>query len=1345
MEKEDIARAEMGIKQPSLDHLPYPKHQNKTLKIVLIVVFLALFIGSLFIFNVFNSKKEAANKEVQVMQNRYNGNPDDILSTGIVEGKPKSSSSYGIIPDVSAADIINVTDLYGEITAYPAVTTILRSNSNGLIPITQYFTFKNFRNINVSNVGIAGRFNGDLQKARLYELIRYNVTELMGYSGVTTSTYPNGSVSKTLIPLNQIKTIESWILATGITSLNYNSKTYYYLYRNFTANEKKTFKLEYLPNINDISGKWDVAAFTGTPQNMQYSIILDPFFNYGSGSVWAGNFNGTSGSTRDDGQNLTLNFTNNNALPYNNLGSFYTNSQGQTNFNSQWNLTFALPYNYTTSNLNTTGTKYLLYMNETSTQDLADMGTNVNWTATNSPIHNSTACIIGNCITTPSANQFYERSVIDDNSIEMTDISFEFWVKSNDVLGRCKADIQGTCSIYDYEAAGALPRFRIFNDDNSGAGTGIFRILLSDGASNIINIQNKALYNLTNDNNWHLIYIQLGSGTDDVYIDGNLFFDGADTTQIQTMSAIKNRIANDASSAQNWNGSIDEFQVRTGASAYLTQGQLQADFKRESGKITIQTSFSQTNNTGYTGFKNFTLTQNLANITSSSKFVRADIFLETINQSITPYVQYMNISQFVIVTVNVPNFAGNYPIINSTDVLQRNSTNADLNTVWVGNDNIDVNLKYNITWFRNNISNVTLRNLAYVNGSLNVDVLKSGNLSKGTTWKAQIDLCNNSSNCVYANTTELLIINSAPSVPNNDFPINNLLTSNYSLAIGCSASTDLESDPINYEIYIDKNTNPPTTLLSNSSATGINYTLGLDGDYYWRCRANDNQSVSGFNSTRTFYLDRRLITSNNTIYNNNVFILSSQSFLFNLTYNKSTVSTVDANLIYNGTKYLLTKTDIPSESRILFNTTFSVGTLGSIDFNWNLSITQANGTIVYNTSFNGNQQVNNFFFGVCNQTINITTFNFTTKEEANRSILTNTNFRSVFVLFPSDTSTANNTFTFNFTNDADGHFDFCFYPNQVLRADAYIAYDTVNYPVRVYLLNKATVSNVSNLVDLYLLQNPLTDLTVRVLDNNLFVKTNVFVKLQRYYPEINQWLQVDMGKTDDIGQVLLRIIQNDIDYRFIFEENNLVIRTTNPMRIVCLQSPCQVEFAIGGDTGGVLSSFKDVNGLNYILTYDNTTKKVRLEWSDSTGITPTMRLLVENINGSLASNKGTVCDTSSTAASGIIYCDVSTYTDGTFYASAFRSASPEKLLDKVIFGIVDNIKQIIGSDKTGGFLAVLLIVVLAFIGMWSPVVAIILSITGLIASVLLGLIIFQGITIIALVIFAIMLIVQLRS
>jgi len=83
--------------------------------------------------------------------------------------------------------------------------------------------------------------------------------------------------------------------------------------------------------------------------------------------------------------------------------------------------------------------------------------------------------------------------------------------------------------------------------------------------------------------------------------------------------------------------------------------------------------------------------------------------------------------------------------------------------------------------------------------------------------------------------------NNPPSQPENPSPVSGSTNWDTSLTLSWDASTDPDSDPISYQVYLDKNTNPTTlkdTISSNSfSISSLSYST----KYYWKIVATDDQ------------------------------------------------------------------------------------------------------------------------------------------------------------------------------------------------------------------------------------------------------------------------------------------------------------------------------------------------------------------------------------------------------------------------------------------------------------------------------------------------------------------------
>gem|GEM_PF-4046442 len=120
-------------------------------------------------------------------------------------------------------------------------------------------------------------------------------------------------------------------------------------------------------------------------------------------------------------------------------------------------------------------------------------------------------------------------------------------------------------------------------------------------------------------------------------------------------------------------------------------------------------------------------------------------------------------------------------------------------------------------------------------------------------------------------------------------------------------------------------------------------------------------------------------------------------------------------------------------------------------------------------------------------------------------------------------------------------------------------------------------------------------------------------------------------------------------------------------------------------------------------------------WNDPSLTSQTMNLTVYQI-GSLTNP--IICTSTSTGAVGSLNCNVSAYS-GRLKAEVRRTASPEKVFAQLIEEIKSTIISI-GGGSLGLFIGAILLIVLAFIGIASPVLVIIFGMVALIPLWILG-------------------------
>ncbi len=227
-------------------------------------------------------------------------------------------------------------------------------------------------------------------------------------------------------------------------------------------------------------------------------------------------------------------------------------------------------------------------------------------------------------------------------------------------------------------------------------------------------------------------------------------------------------------------------------------------------------------------------------------------------------------------TINTaPSFNISYPQINSTTGI--NQTTEDLSAIFSATDLENNTLKFNITWFTNNVTNFTTASYNYSINKLNITILDKANLTAGDTWIAMVNLFDGQL-ITRKNTTELLIlnapqINTAPSF-NISYPQINSTTGINQTTEDLSAifsATDLENNTLKFNItWFTNNVTNFTTASYNYSINKLNITIldkaNLTAGDTWIAMVNlfDGQLITRKNTTELLILNAPQINTQTT-------------------------------------------------------------------------------------------------------------------------------------------------------------------------------------------------------------------------------------------------------------------------------------------------------------------------------------------------------------------------------------------------------------------------------------------------------------------------------------------------
>jgi len=490
-----------------------------------------------------------------------------------------------------------------------------------------------------------------------------------------------------------------------------------------------------------------------------------------------------------------------------------------------------------------------------------------------------------------------------------------------------------------------------------------------------------------------------------------------------------------------------------------------------------------------------------------------------------------------------------------------------------------------------------------------------------------------------------------------------------------------------------------------SSTCGENATIQLNSGstYTLFAYANDSAGNERGNST-TF-----LLNSLTTTYNYTDPIIEGETYIYSLNISATNITTWNGTLYYNGTAQ--TTIRINNATRGSLSSTLTAPQV-TATINKNLYWSYMINEIWYNSTAY-TQLVQNIPAPTLGASCSAGTepaMNFTFKNELNATTY-NGNIKYILRYGVSNSSQV----TVNGTVSDVPSFVICI--NSTIYNNYTIGYGELQYSRtgfadrRWYIFNNERLSNITVNNILHLITGA-NSFLFTIQDSGLSPYEGAYLSLNRWYPSIDEYKVVEMAKTDDKGQTVMKVEVEDTDYRVgVYNPDGTLIYLASPLRFVCIASPCTYSLTIPDNAG---NSFKNWNNLQVSLTYDEPTSVFTLIYNDPSQDTSEVRLEVFKETGT---GKSSVCTDSASSYTGVLTCNVSAYT-GVLRAVAYRTASPETSIISRMFTK--------GSDALAGnnglFITLILMIFLITVGIFSPILTVLLSILALIPALMFGII-----------------------
>ena len=265
------------------------------------------------------------------------------------------------------------------------------------------------------------------------------------------------------------------------------------------------------------------------------------------------------------------------------------------------------------------------------------------------------------------------------------------------------------------------------------------------------------------------------------------------------------------------------------------------------------------------------------------------------------------------------------------------------------------------------------------------------------------------------------------------------------------------------------------------------------------------------------------------------------------------------------------------------------------------------------------------------------------------------------------------------------------------------------YGERSYYFN--LTNRTYNVLSLYLLNQSSTEsITTTLYDEYGNRLEGYTIRLLRYYASESGYIIVDEGLTNSEGQTVVTAIRNGPYYKFrIVSPAGIVLKTTSSTQIY--DTSISLYVTLGE---GIGQQLENLNDISFELVWLNASDQFRFTWDAASGLVVSVTTYVyevDTLNGDSLHNSST-----STSASGTMYVWVLRQNDTTYKAMSYVTFTDETeptLLDTLT---VTFDETIVIFGKLGLYLTFLIVMVLAFTGLWNPAAPCVLVPLGLIIT-----------------------------
>uniref|UniRef100_A0A6H1ZIW9 Uncharacterized protein n=1 Tax=viral metagenome TaxID=1070528 RepID=A0A6H1ZIW9_9ZZZZ len=494
------------------------------------------------------------------------------------------------------------------------------------------------------------------------------------------------------------------------------------------------------------------------------------------------------------------------------------------------------------------------------------------------------------------------------------------------------------------------------------------------------------------------------------------------------------------------------------------------------------------------------------------------------------------------------------------------------------------------------------------------------------------------------------------------------------------------------------------TNISNNSYATYNWTSLADGDYEWYAITTD-----GIDTTTSPIYSFSIYDYNyTTTHDLTVLETSSQTFTLNITRDPTYIDDGNATLHWNGTAYPVDAVVYPTY--LWFSKTLTIPSIDTttvdIVFNWSYEFwNPANNSRETNRTEDFTQKIYDITFDDCSA-YSIVALNFSLIEESNNaSIAGDMDF--TFSLVGED-------ITINYSNSVTNVSStaFCIPTNEVsFTAQLQSEYTASAYADFTYFAYNLAITNTTSYIYYYLV-NGTTIVEFTVLDQSGNEIENAYIKVMKYDIGTGLYKTIEVLKTDELGKALGNIVLDTAWYKFMVEYGGTLYLHTSATKMTSTTRTFTIN---------LLSDFFDrytdvIYNIYSTLNFTDATGNFAFTYSDPAGNyhQGCLKVTKEGLAGQTLINETCV---SSTAATILVNVNSSGSVNGTYTAVGYIMFDDMYVL-RTLSKTWGHLSDVYG--KEGLFYVFLIVLTCVMVGIFSPKLAIILGIIGLVFSNILG-------------------------